>query len=554
MRRLCLLVVGALSVLGAAVPAVSAASARRASPFSIDTSGTCEITACRLDRAVAVAQPGEEVLLEAGTYTVNYRVRATAAVVIRSLAGGSKPLLQGASSTNPTLELSAGGVVSGLRIESDADVGLQLAAGAKAFGMEVLSGPTSQAAVRLLSAPDGTALVNSLAHTKGTGTAVDALDGTPAGGVSVVNVTAIATGNNSWGVTTDLGSQSPVVRNSIVRATAKTLHGRSGTMPILASYSNFTSAAAANYTDVAGNQKDVPVTFTNEALADMRPVAGAPTIEAAATDPLTDGTLDPDGKPRSLGSAPDIGAYEFGTAPAGSTGTATGGTTSGTWGVGGDDTTFESGPTAGGDTRAAEPTELAPAAPPVLGKAVAIEAAKGSARVRLPGARRFLPLVSAAAIPVGSTIDATSGHVRLTSVRDAAGSTQTGEFWGGVFVVRQARTANAYTDLVLRGGTFAGCPRPGPAASRLIARAAAKRRKRRSVVRKLWGRDDRGHFRTHGQNTVVTVRGTVWLVSDRCDGTLTRVREGSVVARQRGHHAVTITAGHSHLAKRRARR
>jgi hypothetical protein len=360
--------------------------------------------------------------------------------------------------------------------------------------------------------------------------------------------------------------ESPVLKNSIVRAVAKTLKGRTGTMPIATSYSNFSASTANNWSAGAGNQLDVAVTFANEAGANLRPVSGSATIDAGTTDPLTINTHDPDGKMRSLGSAPDIGAYEFGANPSTGTGTGTtGGTatptnetsTGTTPGTGDDGTGTQPAPGAGDATRAAGATELAPAAAPVAGERVAVEASDGTPRVRLPGGTRFLPLEGAAAVPVGSTVDATSGRIRLTSVRDAAGRTQTGEFWGGVFVVRQARTKRPYTDLVLKGDSFTGCPAPARRATKrtAVARAAArKRRKRKSVVRKLWGRDHRGHFRTHGRNSVVTVRGTVWLVADRCDGTLTRVREGAVVVRQRGRRAVTVTAGRSHLARSPARR
>ena len=42
----------------------------------------------------------------------------------------------------------------------------------------------------------------------------------------------------------------------------------------------------------------------------------------------------------------------------------------------------------------------------------------------------------------------------------------------------------------------------------------------------LVGRDHGGRSRTHRRNSHATVRGTRWLVEDRCDGTLTRVTRG----------------------------
>ena len=59
------------------------------------------------------------------------------------------------------------------------------------------------------------------------------------------------------------------------------------------------------------------------------------------------------------------------------------------------------------------------------------------------------------------------------------------------------------------------CPR----ASRASTSAAKKK------TRKLWGQGT-GKFRTTGQFSSATVRGTRWLVIDRCGVTETRVTEG----------------------------
>jgi hypothetical protein len=74
-------------------------------------------------------------------------------------------------------------------------------------------------------------------------------------------------------------------------------------------------------------------------------------------------------------------------------------------------------------------------------------------------------------------------------------------------------------------------------------------------VRRLWGRDSGGRFRTYGRHSHATVRGTRWLTEDRCGGTLTRVTEGAVVVRDLARRrSVVVRAGHSYLATRRAHR
>ena len=553
------------AALGAASPAAAAVT-RLAEPFSSTTSGDCQATACRLDWALSQAQPGDTVALADGAYAISYRTRASGAFTIRPAAANTQPRLIGqAGLAFPTLELADGARAVGLQIETSAATGLQLETGARGIGLEIFAAGTNSNAVaaRLESAPAGTALVNSVARTQSRNAAVEAIDGTTPGSASMINVTAVATGSNSWGVLTDMASQSPVLKNSIVRARAKTLHGRSGTQPIAVSYSNFVTSGAANWTDVGNNQKDVAVTFVDEANGNLRPVAASATIDAGAADGLTVGTEDPDGHARTTGSAPDIGAFEYDAGepvvvdptppPPGAadteptTTTTTAGTTPAV-------TTFTPATAPAGEIvtpgEVAPPARtLPPAVPPVLGTSVSVAATNGAPRVRLPGTTRFVALEDAASIPVGSTVDTNGGRVELASVRDRQGHTQTGEFWGGRFVVRQARTRTPYTELVLAGGSFRGCPRV--AASRPVATAAAEpKKKRRSVVRTLWGSDHKGHFRTRGRTSVATVRGTVWGVQDRCDGTLTRVRSGSVLVRENRGREVVVRAGGRHLARR----
>ena len=73
----------------------------------------------------------------------------------------------------------------------------------------------------------------------------------------------------------------------------------------------------------------------------------------------------------------------------------------------------------------------------------------------------------------------------------------------------------------------------------------------RRVVRSLWARDRGGRFRTYGNNSVATARGTAWVTTDRCDGTVTRVREGAVAVKdRRTGRTVIVRAGRSYLARR----
>lgn len=177
---------------------------------------------------------------------------------------------------------------------------------------------------------------------------------------------------------------------------------------------------------------------------------------------------------------------------------------------------------------------------PQLGKTVVVSVIKGKVLVKAPGSRRFVSVTDATSIPVGSIVDTKKGTVQLTSASSAAGATQTGQFFSGVFKIAQKAAAAPVTNLVLSGGSFARCPKAGGASTAAVR-----------TVRKLWGTAT-GRFRTTGRYSSATVRGTAWLTTDRCDGTLTKVKSGSVtvfdLVRRRN---VVVKAPKSYLAKAR---
>jgi hypothetical protein len=151
---------------------------------------------------------------------------------------------------------------------------------------------------------------------------------------------------------------------------------------------------------------------------------------------------------------------------------------------------------------------LAKTPKPKLGHTVVVMATDGHPTVKSPHKKRKkLKRGKAIAVPVGSTIDATSGHVKLTSAKQYGG-TQSGKFSQGAFVVSQSKS-NDLTDLQLTGGSSGAC---SAGAGRKPVTAAATRRRR------LFG-SAHGHFRTRGRSSSATVRGTEWLTEDSCAGT-----------------------------------
>jgi hypothetical protein len=186
-------------------------------------------------------------------------------------------------------------------------------------------------------------------------------------------------------------------------------------------------------------------------------------------------------------------------------------------------------------------TDQAPTAlpPPVAGKTVNAQVIAGKVRFKLPGTSAFVALTDPQQLPIGTTFDTTAGRVTLTSASDTKGATQQAWFYEGTFTLGQTTGPQPITTLAL-AGALPDCTKG--------ARAAATTRKRKS--RHLWG-DGKGRFRTSGRFASATVRGTRWVVSDRCDGTLIRVVRGSVTVRDRVRNkTVVIREGEQYLVRR----
>jgi hypothetical protein len=125
-------------------------------------------------------------------------------------------------------------------------------------------------------------------------------------------------------------------------------------------------------------------------------------------------------------------------------------------------------------------------------------------------------------------VDTTRGVISLTSGL-GGGRTNSSQFYDGLFTIVQPRVANALMTLRMDGGSFRACGR--------------------SSLSTLGG-NGKGRFQTRGRYSSATVRGTKWLVEDRCNGTLTRVLSGVVRVRDfRARKNVNVRAGRSYLAR-----
>lgn len=191
--------------------------------------------------------------------------------------------------------------------------------------------------------------------------------------------------------------------------------------------------------------------------------------------------------------------------------------------------------------------------PPVLAKTGNVAPVKGSVLVELPGSKTFVPLTSLTQIPFGAVIEATNGTVSVTTA-NPNGTTQTGQFFGGQFILTQGK--NGLVVVKLNGGNFSVCPTARERAHRASASAGAlavpqaqAAASGKHVVRKLWA-NAHGKFSTQGNYAAGAVQGTEWLTEDLCEGTLIKVtRDKVAVTNLVNHKHVEVKTGHKYLAK-----
>ena len=186
--------------------------------------------------------------------------------------------------------------------------------------------------------------------------------------------------------------------------------------------------------------------------------------------------------------------------------------------------------------------------PPVLATTGNVAPVAGRVLVELPGTKTFVPLASLKQIPFGTVIEATNGTVSVTTA-NPNGTTQTGQFFGGQFILTQGKNGQVLAKL--SGGNFSVCPTARERAHIAVAGppyadAAASGK---HVVRKLWA-NAHGKFSTQGNYAAGAVQGTEWLTEDLCEGTLIRVtRDKVAVTNLVNHKRVEVKTGHKYLAK-----
>ncbi len=179
--------------------------------------------------------------------------------------------------------------------------------------------------------------------------------------------------------------------------------------------------------------------------------------------------------------------------------------------------------------------------PPVVGKIVNAEPARGTVKIKLPKRKHFRRLTEGEQLPVGTIVDTLKGRITLHAAANRSGGRAKAVFYDGIFKLGQTKAKKPVTTLTLVE-KLTGCKATGKAS------AAKKKRKKK---RRLWG-DGKGRFQTKGKHSAATVVGTKWLVEDRCTSTLTRVARGKVKVRDFVRHkTVLVKRGHKYVARPR---
>ena len=194
-----------------------------------------------------------------------------------------------------------------------------------------------------------------------------------------------------------------------------------------------------------------------------------------------------------------------------------------------------------------------PPPPPVLGKSANVKPVSGIVYIELPAGAKlasfspfspfspfslaasvpapltkgleFVPLTEARQIPVGSTLDTTGGVVSITTATTSSmkGKVQTGDFGAGIFKLLQGRKQSGLTELDIIDSHS-----PHQVCASIGKRAQTASKHLSSKVLGRLNSSDHGKFTTRGQYSAATVRGTVYSVTNQCDGTLTEVSSGLV--------------------------
>jgi hypothetical protein len=340
LRPVLLLATIALAIGLGAIPA--AAAIRYAAPGGTGAAPCADHEhPCRLFRAAEArfgAQAGDEIVLAPGTYVDEngdmgentdefgrlHDVELPPGVTLHGEAGAARPVLafvEFAGSYLGGLRVVGGSKVSGITIVGVGIIDLfSLGGNSVAEGVLVTSEGSSLSERPVPTACTvgiGTVLRSSVCMSSDVGEAAIRAGGFPAAPAKLRNVTAVSTGPNSAGIEVGGGTvdaKSVIAEGTFADISAHAFGGATAQVNLDHSdYDNvFTLAegpgSTATITPVgSGTNIKEPAKLAGDGIHQL---AESPTIDKGAVD-ADSGEFDIDGRRRSTGPAPDIGADEF---------------------------------------------------------------------------------------------------------------------------------------------------------------------------------------------------------------------------------------------------
>jgi hypothetical protein len=314
-RLICASVVAGLLALAA--PAAAGAITRVVAPGSTRTSDPCTRPApCALVPAIERSKDGDIVSMRPGQYNFsgasNKYLSIGKGVTLQGSPGAPRPLIK-QTSAFPTCNCPTLFVLGVVRdVAVDQSVGGAGAIGADASAIVERTVLTGRSGLYFVDVAPKPAPQGSLRDSLVVASNGDAIFAQASATYYVENVTAIAHGNTAalraWDPAT-LRVLNTIARGDTYDVQAESINGGAAKVTLENSNYRSTNTYTSGAATIGGshNQGATPL-FASPTNYHERP--GSPTINAGTSSGLA-GTLDLSGLPRNLGSAPDIGAFEF---------------------------------------------------------------------------------------------------------------------------------------------------------------------------------------------------------------------------------------------------
>ncbi len=310
--------VAVVALVGAA-PASAANRYASPSGTGVDPcSSSNPATACPIETAVNDAISGDEVTLLAGPYSTNNQLTLAAGVTAHGTTGAA-PVIS--STATFAFGLGAGSILRDVDIEQSNSNGAAFYASGAGSVLERVYAHSTQAPIACEAGP-GSLLRDVVCwHTGSANTDSAALKPYNNGSTTTVtlrNVTAVSTVApgvlvQSSGNTMNLTGSNVIAKGTTADVGTQNL---GGSISAVFDHSNYATESDPDsvITDPGTGTGNVTVApgFVNSATGNFHETAlSTGTIDRGTSTGVLSGELDVDGKARSQGAAPDIGAYEI---------------------------------------------------------------------------------------------------------------------------------------------------------------------------------------------------------------------------------------------------